>query len=326
MILRLFKNSIGIQLVILLLTLILLWLPAFSVSRPMPLPELITPAYMFLYNLLYNLPVLYTAIAIILLAAGAFLLNTLLSDFGILPKNSYLTAFLYIVLMSCSSNYLTLHPVLFVNILIILLLRMIFVANQKEDSLKEIFAAGILAALCSLFVFKSVGLFVAVWFFLVILRIYSWRQWAVNLFGFASVYLYLFAWYLFADKLLEKVHLYRNVFQSQHVFHGMPSLSVYEYIMLGIILFLLLIAAVNFLFDVSEKIINIRRITMVLFWLLIISAASVIFYLTKPVFDFAFILLPMSVLTSLYYNSLKRSLFAEIILLLLIVSIVLCRL
>jgi hypothetical protein len=64
---------------------------------------------------------------------------------------------------------------------------------------------------------------------------------------------------------------------------------------------------------------------MVLFWLLIISAASVIFYLSNPVFDFAFILLPVSVLTSIYYASLKRSLFGEIILLLLIISIILCR-
>jgi hypothetical protein len=324
-ILRLFKNSTGIQLVIILITMFLLWIPAFTTCHAMPLPELITPAYGFVYHLLGDMPVLFTIIAMILLLGGAILLNTLLSDFGITPKNSYLTAFIYIVLMSCSVDYLTLHPVLIINILIIILLRMIFIANQKEDSLKEIFAAGILSALCSLFVFKSAGLFIAVWFFLIILRIYSWRQWAANLFGFTSVYLYVFAWYLFTDKFIIKFQLYKNVFQSLKVFHGWMSLSVYEYILLGTILFLLLIAIMNFLIEVNDKIINIRRITMVLFWLLIISAVSVILYLSNPVFDFAFILLPVSVLISLYYSSLKKSLFGEIILLLLIVSIVLCR-
>jgi hypothetical protein len=271
------------------------------------------------------MPAVFTALAMIFVFGGAILLNTLLTDFGITPKNSYLPAFIYIVLMSCSVDYLTLHPVLIVNIFIILLLRMIFMANLKEDSLKEVFAAGIFAALCSLFVFKSAGLLLAVWFFLIILRIYSWRQWAVNLFGFLSVYLYVFAWHLFADNFTEKLQLYKTVFRSFRLFHWTLGMSVFEYILMGIILFLLLVSVVNFLLDVNEKIINIRRITMVLFWLLIISIVSVMFYLINPVFDFAFLLLPVSLLISLYFVSLKRSLFAEIILLLLIVSIILCR-
>ena len=149
---------------------LLLWFPAFGRITPMPLPELITPAYEFLYNLLGNLPVLYTIIAIILVFGVALLLNGLLADYGITPRNNYLTAFIYIVMMSCSPAYLTLHPVLVINILIIFLLRMVFIANQKDDALKEIFAAGIFAALSSLFVFKSAGLLIGVWLFLVILR------------------------------------------------------------------------------------------------------------------------------------------------------------
>ena len=325
MFLRLFKNGSGIQLVILLITMIFLWYPAMSKSYPMPLPELITPAYSFFYNLLSDNPVSYTLIAILLLAAGAILLNVLLSDFGITPKNSWLTAFVYILVMSCSQNYLTLHPVLIINILIIIALRMVFIANQKEDSLKEIFAAGLLMALCSLFVFKSAGLIFAVWLFLIILRIYTWRQWAANLFGFVSVYLYVFAWYLFTDKLTVKLQLYRTVLHSIKLVHTALHLSVYEYILLALILFLLLNSVVNFLFNVNEKLINIRRISLVLLWLLIVSLVSALFYISNFRFDFAYLLLPISIMASLYYSSLKKSLFGEIILLLIIVSIFLCR-
>jgi hypothetical protein len=324
-ILRLFKNSVGIQLVILLATMVLLWIPAFNSSRPMPSPELITPAYGFLYNLLGNMPVWYTIIALLLLLGEAILLNELLSDFGITPKNSYLTAFIYIVLMSCSTDYLTLHPVLLVNIFIIIMLRMIFIANQKVDSLKEILGAGILTALCSLFVFKSAGLFMAIWLFLIILRVYSWRQWVVNLFGFATVYLYLFAWYLFTDKTVEKLQLYSSVFHSIKMVHSVPHFSVYEYILFAIILFLILVSVVNFIFSLNEKLINIRRISLILLWLLIISVISTVFYISNLKFDFSYILLPVSVLASLYYSNIKKSLFGEIILLILIIAIILCK-
>jgi hypothetical protein len=202
---------------------------------------------------------------------------------------------------------------------------MVFIANQKEDSLKEIFAAGLLMALCSLFVFKSAGLIFAVWLFLIILRIYTWRQWAANLFGFVSVYLYVFAWYLFTDKLTVKLQLYRTVLHSIKLVHTALHLSVYEYILLALILFLLLNSVVNFLFNVNEKLINIRRISLVLLWLLIVSLVSALFYISNFRFDFAYLLLPISIMASLYYSSLKKSLFGEIILLLIIVSIFLCR-
>jgi hypothetical protein len=309
-----------------MITLVLLWIPAIFSGRPMPSPELITPAYGFLYHLLSDLPTWYTVIAMILLLGEALLLNKLLSDFGITPKNSYLTAFVYIVLMSCLTDYLTLHPVLCVNILIIIMLRMVFIANQKEDSLKEIFSAGILTALCSLFVFKSAGLLLGVWLFLFFMRIYSWRPWAVNLIGFISVYLYVFVWYLTVDKTIEKFQLYRSVFQSIKLVRSAPQFSVYEYILFALLLFLLLISAVNFFSSVGEKLINIRRISLVLLWLLIVSVISTVCYISNLRFDLAYILLPLSVMVAMYYTNIKRYLFAEIVLLLLIISIVICRL
>jgi hypothetical protein len=302
-----------------------MWLPAFSRSYPMPMPELITPAYGFIWNVLNFSPVWFTIIAMILVFCEAVLLNNLLSDSGLTPKNSYFTAFVYIVLMSCSTNYLTLHPVLLVNILIIFLLRMIFIANQKDDSLKEIFSAGILTALCSLFIFKSAGLLMAIWFFLMLLRVYNWRLWTVNLFGFLTVYLYVFSWYLFTDQLIIKLRLYKTVLQSVHLVSWSLHLSVYEYILMFLILFILFISVVNFLFNVNEKLISLRRISMVLLWLLIISIISVSIYITNPVFDFAYLLLPVSILATLYYSNIKKSFFGEVLILLLIIMVFLCR-
>ena len=325
MFLRIFKGNTIVQIVILLITIILLWLPAFSLSFPMPAPELITPAYGFTYNLFLHSPVWTITIALILLMGGALLLNTLLTDFGLTPRNSYLSAFIYIMLMSCSTNYLTIHPMLIINIMIMILLRMIFLANQRDDSLKEIFTSGIIAALCSLFAFKSAGLFFTVFLFLIILRIYSWRQWVANLFGFITVYLYVFSWYLFTNQLKPKLYLYKSVIQSIHLYHWSMHLTLYEYILTAIILFLLLTSVISFLFNVSEKLINIRRITLALLWLLITTLASTIFYITNPIFDFLYILLPTSLMVILYLTNLKKSFFAELLIIFILIAIVLSR-
>jgi hypothetical protein len=322
---RIFKGSPGVQFIILVITMALLWLPAFRHSYPMPLPELIAPAYGFTYNLLSNSPVWYTIIAMVLVLGGSVLLNMLLSDFGLTPKNSWLVSFVYIVFMSCSTNYLTLHPVLIINIIIMVMLRMIFIANHKEDSLKETFASGLLVALCSLFIFKSAGLLLGVWFFLVVLRVYSWRQWLTNLVGFITVYIYVFAWYLLTGQVTLKLQLYRSVLYSIRLFHWSLHLSVYEYILFGLFLFLMLVSVVNLLYNVSDKLINLRRISMVLFWLLIISQASALLYLTNPLFDFAFILFPASIVATLYFYNLKKTFFGEMMIVLILAGIVLSR-
>ena len=291
----------------------------------MPAPELLTPVYGFSYNLFIASPVWNTGIALALLLAGALYLNFLLSNFGLTPKKSYFTAFIYIVLMSCSTHYLTLHPVLIGNIVIMMLLKKVFIANQKEDALKEIFAAGIFAAIASLVDVKSAGLLVAIWFFLIILRVFNGRQWAVSIIGFGVVYLYLFSYYLFTDQLLSKVSLYRTVLSSIEMVKISVHLTVYEYILIGLLLTALLFSMVNFLFTVSEKLISIRRISMILLWFLFASIASVLSYLTNPVFDFAFLLLPISIMMALYFSNIKRSLLGEILLLLILISIYIIR-
>lgn len=256
---------------------------------------------------------------------GAVLLKTLLMDTGLIHKNSYLISFVYIVLMSSSNYYLTLHPALFTNIFVIILLRMIFIANQKNDSLKETFTAGLMAALCSLFIFKSAGLLISVWFFLIIIRVYSWRQFAVNLIGFITVYIYLFSLFLFSDQLLTKTALYSSVLRSIQPVHIVNQLSIYQYFLLGFILFLLVISIINFLFNVSDRLIYIRRVSLVLLWLFITTTIFTIFYTYNIVFDLVFLALPVTILIALYLSATKRSFFGELMLLLIIVSIFLCR-
>ena len=187
---RIFKENVIIQLIVVVVTAIFLWSNAFMHNVAMPTPDAVSPLYHTVFLLLKDAPLVATILAFALLIGEALLLNSLLSDFGIFQKNSYQTAFWYIILMSSSKDLLTLHPLLFVNLFVIIILLMIFRATSKDESYKEVFTAGLFIALSSLFFFKATGLILAFWIFLIILQIYTWREWLIVLIGFAAVYVY----------------------------------------------------------------------------------------------------------------------------------------
>ncbi|MEI6124784.1 MAG: DUF6427 family protein [Bacteroidota bacterium] len=325
---RIFNGSTILQLLVVFITAILLWTPAFAHSVPMQLNDMVSPFYSSIYNLFKDSPLLYTFIAFILLLGESFLLNNLIENYGLSPKNSYQTAFWYIILMSSFRDQLTLHPQLFVNLLIILVLLMIFRTATKEECYKEIFLAGFLIALSSLFFFKSVGIFVAFWIFLVVLQIYTWREWVILLIGFCSVYLYLFTYYLYFDNVFVAISTYRHFFQTLSLlpnFQQISLLPLFTKITIALISFLSAISIIKILFIINEKIVYIRKNTLILIWLSVISLITTLFLNSEQLSNFYFLSFPLSILISYYYSSVKKLIFSEFLFILLIVSLVFQR-
>ena len=279
--------------------------------------------YNFVYYHLENMPFLYTIIAFTLLMVEAILLNNILAEYKITPKTSYMTAFLYILLMSSTPLMLTLHPFLISNGFIILLLTMLLRIKTKEESYKEIFICGLFAGISSLFYFKSAGLILIVWIFLLIFHTFSWREWIISVIGLATVYIYLFTYFLLSDQLSMVVYQYRNVFNVFNLGRYSLSFSVFQYITSAIIGMLLLVSFTKMFVISREKIIYVRKVFNVIFWLFLLNSLSMLFLITNFIYEFSYLLLPITILTSYYYLSLKKVLFGEIMMWLLITSIVL---
>ncbi len=323
---RIFKENVIIQLIVVVLTAILLWSNAFVHNIAMPTPDAVSPLYHAVFLLLKDAPLVATILAFALLIGEALLLNSLLSDFGIFQKNSYQTAFWYIILMSSSKDLLTLHPLLFVNLFAIIILLMIFRSTSKDESYKEVFTAGLFIALSSLFFFKATGLIVAIWIFLIILQIYTWREWLIVLIGFSAVYIYLFTYYLYFDDVVAKFALYKQFFQQSSIiphFSEFSLLSAYRIFTSCVISFLVLISFGKIILIINDKIVHVRKMTLILIWFFLISALISVLFSYKHFSDFYIVLMPMAILISYYYYNIKRFLFSEILLLLLLIGIVL---
>ncbi|HOV10374.1 MAG TPA: hypothetical protein PLL90_01275 [Bacteroidales bacterium] len=320
---RIFKYHTNFQIVFILLSALALWLPAFIKSVAMLDVFDLSFGYNILYLKIYSTPWLYTGLAFVLLLAEALVLNTMLSEFKIAPKNSFLPAFLYILLMSSSPNLLTLHPFIIVNAFIITILMLLFEIKNKDSGYREIFLCGILTGLASLFYFKAAGLLIIVWIFILLYRPFTWREWFISLLGVATVYIYLFAYFFLTDQLLAVFHEYRRVFSGMSFGGNFGTVSVFQYITFALIVVLFLVSSVKMFVLSHEKVILVRKAFYAIFWLLAVNALSVLFLEKNLTYEFSYTLLPLSVLVAYYYLNLKKILFGEIILGLFIVSIIL---
>ena len=323
---RIFKYHTNFQIVFILLVALALWLPAFSKGVAMTGTFDLSYGYNILFYKIYSIPWLYMGLAFILLLAEALVLNTMLAEFKISPKNSYLSAFLYILLMSSSPNLLTLHPFLIVNAFIIAILMLLLEIKNKDDCYREIFLCGILTGVGSLFYFKAVGLLITIWIFILLYRSFTWREWFISLLGVVTVYVYLFAYFFLKDQLSVVLFDYRRVFSAMNFGGDFRTPSVYHYITFALIVILFLISTVKMFVLSHEKVIHVRKGLYAIFWLLAVNALSVLFLVKNLMYEFSYTLLPLSVLVAYYYLNLKKNLFGEIMLGLFIVSIILQKL
>ncbi|HOY31462.1 MAG TPA: hypothetical protein PKW80_06255 [Bacteroidales bacterium] len=321
---RIFKYHTNFQIAFIFIAAIALWMPAFIKGYPLYEPFRLSFGYNFIYYSLYDANFLiYTAIAFVLLLGEAVFLHEILAEFKIIPKNSYITAFFYVLLMSSTPPLLTLHPILIVNGLVMMLLLMFFRIKTKEEGYKEIFLCGLLTGICSLFYFKSAGLICIVWIFLLIFHFFSWREWLISITGLMTVYLYLFTYFLLTDQLMAAINEYRQAFTVIDLGGLAGPVSVYQYLTVAIMLALFLVSAVNIYIISSDKVIYVRKIFNIIFWLFLLNTVSMLFLIRDFIYEFSYLLFPVSIMVSCYYVNQRKILLGEIALTLLIISIIL---
>ena len=113
MLIRFFRSSYIIQYALLAIIAAALWAGAFIQPQNMPEGvEYVTPLYNLLADLLHEFPRIMVSLAFVLILLEAFILNSILIYHDMVPKNSLLPSFIFILLMSSAPGLLNLYPVL----------------------------------------------------------------------------------------------------------------------------------------------------------------------------------------------------------------------
>ena len=208
--LKLFERNTGMQSVIILAVVVLLWIP--SIVHPIPL----SPADGFapLYALISPLsPILAAIIAMLLVIAAGFLLNIILVNTGLLPQNSMLPTLIYILYMS--AGHPTLTPTLITGVLTIgVTFMLILPKGQITLPADRICGAGVIIGISSMFYAPSLALLITYMLTAVNYRLYRWKDMVLILLGLLAPYLLYWTIMFLSGTLAESFETLWNSIKS----------------------------------------------------------------------------------------------------------------
>ncbi len=232
------------------------------------------PLFRLADTYLSSVPYLSAAVAVTLLVIEAFILNSVMIRHQITGKDNYLTAALYIMLMSASKSFLTLHPLIFANLFLILSLHSVFLMHRKETAFSNAFDAGFLVSIASLFYLPSILFFPLLGLSFLFMRPFIWREWVISLMGLIVPYLFAFVYYFWKGDIL---YLWNSrlpfTFEGKFSSVALPGSN---YLLATVLAILLLFAMLNYFSTASALSLKARSTSQVLFWFMVFSATIII--------------------------------------------------
>lgn len=319
MFLRFFRSSFATQYILISLIGLLLWARTFFHPIQMPLPEGPVPLYSLLYYLLSGYPHLTTILGYLMVLGSAFLLNWLITGQEIVIKNSSVTAFFFIVLMSYLPFLLTLNPVNISVFLLLMILKQLFEAYNRTDSLDLIYAAGFFVSIGSFFYFPFILFYSFILISFIVFRSTSWRDWMSSIIGLLTPYLFLAVYYFCFNKMNLMVYEYVHFFNIPIHLHlkNNPVFIIFS----SILVFGLITVFFNSLSHLSEKTIEIRKKTILLYWFIFFMFLSFLFAGNYQNFHLQFTVIVVATFISSYLLQHKKTFLAELLCLLFFIAI-----
>lgn len=320
MFISIFKNNQPVSIILLSIMMIVLWIPAFQQTAPIPYNNTM-PLYEFYARGVNNLPYFHNFMALILIVCEAILLNYILNKFEIMAKKTAMPAIFYCLLMSCCKPLTHFYPLLFSNFFILLALFKIGLSYRVDEAFSKIFDASFFIATASLFYFPSIIIYPLIWVTLIVIRPFIWREWVISLIGLVLPYLFVVVYYFWTDKV--NFLLYDKIFFPSSDALLTLNNQRESFVAVSILLILLLtLSVVTLLRGWPVNTILSRNFLVVLFWLLGLAILS---YSMAPVFNITYLAvaaIPLAVFIANYFLMTRFKWISELIFILFIVAIV----
>lgn len=316
MLIRSFRTTQIFPLVILVVLSATMWFVSKSgtyeivAANGMPLYDLIVKALTFIP------PVLSVFLAFLLFTSQALHINHVINKHEVLYKQSWLPALMFIIIAGLFPPFLWIHPILFVNSLLIFVFDKLFSLYKHPTPLALAFDGAFLLSLSALFYLPTIFLFLFYILCIIILRPFSWRLWSVSFMGLILPFFFAFFYYFWNNELMS---FYEWVFVSgikrqidlTHIFNVKYILSV---VIVGILFILsLLKLQTNYFKNVTKS----RLIQQLLVLLIPIGILSVLFSRDESLYRYSIIVLPVSIYLAYYFLSGKKRWVMELMFLIL---------
>jgi hypothetical protein len=322
MFLRYFKSSFASQYISIGVIGLILWARAFINPPPMPVPEGPMPFYSILYDLISGTPMLGVVLGYLLVTGSAFLLNSLFTVHEIVPKNTSLSAFLFILFMSYIPFLLTIQPLNICVFLLILILKQLFNTYNRNESLDLFFMAGFFTGIGSFFYFPFIIFFAFILISFIIFRSTLWREWMSGFIGLMAPYAFLAVYYFWFDLLQVKISEYEYHFRFFRFLFSIEKDPTYLVFTATILAWLLFGLFTNFS-HLNEKTIETRKKNLLLSWSVLFIVISFPFAGNFLRFHLQLVMITISAFVGSWFLQHRKTFWQELVFLLLFIAIVL---
>lgn len=269
------------------------------------------PLYDLLAKPVANIPWLSTFIALLLLIAEAFLLNYIVNENEVLAKKTALPGLFYIVFMSMTTDMLQLHPLLFSNLFLMFALNKILNSYRKDIAFSQVFDAGLLISLATLFYFPNAIFFPVIGVALVIFRPFLWREWVISFIGVLVPYIFVVTFYFWKDAL--DYLLYDKMFFPMVFKKATPLLSQTFYILASVLGMIVLLSFGKLFNGLSGGAQKTKKALVLMIWLLSFAGLSLLLAPSLSLKYFCILMIPLSIICSNYFIRARKELWAELL-------------
>ncbi len=312
MIIKIFKSNYLIGLFIIPIVSLILSLSVFFVesSQIMTTQSWQIDFFKFIYDNTW----LNYLLTLIITTANALLLNRLFNKSHFYSKTSYIPAIVYLILLSYS-HYISFNPYLISHFFLILLIDILFKANQNMSAIDIMFKAGLIQGL--LFTIESHYIFLLPFSLIAILIVKSFnlREVLVFLIGFSVPLIWLVSLLFLFDKPISLFN-FKGTYQLQ------SQLQLIDYFQIGSLILIALISLLPLLsYYNRNKVIVKKHLSLVLLLQIFTAVLLIIAFQLFGALDYG-LLVPLTIIISIYiHNSKSDSLISLILTFALIINI-----
>lgn len=274
--LKAFQKNIPAQVTVISIATVLLWAHAFVMPTEMVEPQGFAPIYNLLYDWLSPLPLLASGIALLLTLLTGYLLNALLYDRKMIPQNTLMPMFLYVVSTSMIPQLQTLHPSLLVNLLLLCILNAILNSSRPTISSQSIFTTTMFMTLAAMCYTPAIWLLIPLLVVFVTYKLYSWNEIMAGLLGILAPIILLALVYYLQGRLIYQQYLILNGLPNLRIALGGASIA--EYLCNGFLVVLVLLSLVHILEGGGWERTNIQQNNIKLVMVLLVAGVGMMFH------------------------------------------------
>jgi len=283
----------------------------------MPPPQAFGPIYEVIYHLLLGHKVLIFGSFVFLIILEGVILQWIVSQYNLIARDNFLVVFIWLILVFSNPVLTSLNPVLIAITLSSWALLKLFAIGDAENPLPKLFSVGFLISFSSLIYGSIFYYLVFLIISLFVLSLVNLRQIFVSLISFALPYLYLWAYGFMMNENIDFISKVNFSIDSMY-FASSGNYFWTSIAITFIIAFLSIIGLVKLFSTLFSKLIQFRNNVTVLYVMFIMGIITQL--LSGPwwyVHPFV-IFVPLAILLSIFLSELKRTIYYDLTLIMII--------